>query len=233
MEALSRQSTVLEAVYAALRDSICEGRLTPGERLTQDDIADQLGVSRQPVGQALILLKSQGFVSETGRRGLVVASLRIETVRDIYELRGALDGLAASLAAQRAGPELLARGTKILDEGRELVERGDVAGLLKADMAFHDFLYEASKNPLIEPALTAHWHQLRRVMTGVIEQDSYRAQLWDEHAAILDAIAAGDEDRAGRLARCHVAAACAALCAKLETAQDNERPVAIAGTTGR
>src|SRR5690554_6105043 len=121
MEALSRQSTVLEAVYAALRDSICEGRLTPGERLTQDDIADQLGVSRQPVGQALILLKSQGFVSETGRRGLVVAPLRIETVRDIYELRGALDGLAASLAAQRAGPELLARGTEILDEGRDLV----------------------------------------------------------------------------------------------------------------
>jgi DNA-binding GntR family transcriptional regulator len=220
MDALPKPPTILDAVYTAIRDSICDGGFTPGERLTQDEIAEKLGVSRQPVGQALILLKSQGFVSEAGRRGVVVAPLRPDNVRQIYELRGALDELAARLAARRAGKASLARGRAILAEGERLVAAADVARLLKADMDFHGFVYELSGNPLIEPALAAHWHQLRRVMAAVIEEGSYRAVLWSEHAAILGAIADGDAERAGRLSRRHVEAASAALCDKLDAAQE-------------
>jgi DNA-binding GntR family transcriptional regulator len=228
MDALPRQTTILDSVYAAIRDSICDGAFMPGERLTQDDIAERLGVSRQPVGQALILLKSQGFVSDAGRRGVVVAPLRTEIVRHIYDLRGALDELAARLAARRAGAKILKRGDEILEHGRRLVAAADVEGLLKADMAFHGFIYEASQNPLIQQALAAHWHQLRRVMSGVIEQDGYRAVLWNEHAAILSAIGEGDEERAGDLSRRHVEAASEALCGKLEAGQ-----AARSGARGR
>lgn len=228
MDALPRQTTILDSVYTAIRDSICDGAFMPGERLTQDDIAERLGVSRQPVGQALILLKSQGFVSDAGRRGVVVAPLRTEIVRHIYDLRGALDELAARLAARRAGAKILTRGYEILEHGRRLVAAADVAGLLKADMAFHGFIYETSQNPLIQQALAAHWHQLRRVMSGVIEQDSHRAVLWNEHAAILSAIGEGDEERAADLSRRHVEAASEALCGKLDA-----RQAARSGARGR
>jgi DNA-binding GntR family transcriptional regulator len=229
MEALPRPTTLLDAVYTALRDSICDGGFTPGERLTQDGIALRLGVSRQPVGQALTLLKSQGFVSEAGRRGVVVAPLRTDIVRDIYELRRALDDLAARLAARRARAGSLARGHAILEEGERLVAGGDVRRLLKADMAFHDLIYEVSGNPLIKPALVVHWHQLRRVMSGVIGQGSYRAVLWHEHAAILGAIGEGDEERAAALSRRHVEAACEALCRQLETGRAREARAARSG----
>jgi DNA-binding GntR family transcriptional regulator len=216
MEALPKPTSVLDAVYVALRDSICDGNLTPGERITQDEIADRLGVSRQPVGQALILLKSQGFVTEAGRRGLVVAPLGTDMVRDIYEIRSSLDELAARLATRRSRPDELARGDEILEHGKGLVAAGDVRELVKADMAFHGFIYGISGNPLIRQALAAHWQQLRRVMAGVIEQGSYREVLWTEHEAILDAIRDGAAERAAALSRRHVQAASEALCKKLD-----------------
>lgn len=217
MDALPKPTSVLDAVYAALRDSICDGVLPPGERLTQDDLADRLGVSRQPVGQALILLKSQGLVAGTGRRGLVVAPLSAATVRNIYEIRGSLDELAARLAARRARPEALTAGHEIVARGKRLVADGDLRDLVKADMEFHGFVYDASGNPLIRHMLEGHLQQLRRVMSGVIEQGDYRAVLWSEHEAILDAIGSGDEERAASLSVRHVRAASQALCAKLET----------------
>jgi DNA-binding GntR family transcriptional regulator len=217
MEALPRHTTVFESVYEALRESICEGHLLPGERINQDETADSLGVSRQPVGQALILLKSQGFVHEAGRRGVVVAPLSVDKVRAIYELRGALDGLAANLASARAQSTLLRRGQEIVEQGKRLVADGNVRDLVKADMAFHELVYEMSGNPLIRPALAVHWHHLRRVMSGVIEQGDYREVLWREHDAILEAIRAGDRTRAAELSQRHVDAASRSLCHKLTT----------------
>ncbi len=215
MEALPRQESVFDAVYVAIRDSICEGDLAPGERITQDELAERLGVSRQPVAQALILLKSQGFVSETGRRGVVVATLDTEMVQSIYEIRGSLDGLAARLAARRASADDVGRGEEILAHGRLLVETGNVRQLVKADIAFHEFVYELSGNALIRQALSAHWQHLRRVMAAVIEQPDYRGFLWDEHAGILDAIRNGDEAEAGAQSERHVAAASQALQNKI------------------
>lgn len=216
MDAIPRQASVLDSVYQALRDSICEGQLSPGERLNQDHIADKLGVSRQPVGQALLLLKSQGFVRDAGRRGVVVASLSVAMVRAIYELRGALDGLAAQLAARRPQADLLARGADLVAQGKRLVAGADVRALVKADIAFHELIYEMSGNPLIRQALAVHWQHLRRVMSGVIEQPDYRAVLWREHEDILEAIAAGNADLAAERSQRHVRAASQALCSKLE-----------------
>lgn len=215
MQTLPRQTTILDGVYTALRDSICDGDLVPGERLTQDELAEQLGVSRQPVGQAILLLKSQGFVSETGRRGVVVAPLGEDMVRDIYEVRRSLDELAARLAAERAEATELNRGYEILEHGKQLVAAGSVKDLVKADMAFHTFTYEISGNVLIQQSLAVHWQHLRRVMSGVIEQDDYRDILWSEHEQILDAIRDGAGERAAALSRRHIEAASVALQKKL------------------
>lgn len=216
MQSLPRQTSILDSVYAAVRDAICDGELAPGMRITQDEIAEHLGVSRQPVVQALVLLKSQGFFREVGRRGLIVTPVSAEMVRAIYELRGSLDETAARLAAERARPDDLDDGWTILQEGERLAANGDVRGLVKCDMAFHELIYDVSGNPLIRQALEPHLHHLRRVMTAVIEAASYPTRLWRDHSDILKAIVDRDAERAGMLSRAHVLAASTELQAKLK-----------------
>ncbi|MFP3920084.1 MAG: GntR family transcriptional regulator [Dichotomicrobium sp.] len=231
MQSLPRQTSILDSVYVAVRDAICDGELAPGARVTQDEIAERLGVSRQPVVQALVLLKSQGFFRETGRRGLIVTPVSAETVRAIYELRGSLDETAARLAAERARPEDLAEGWEILAEGERLAARGDIGDLVKCDMAFHEFIYALSGNPLIAQALEPQLHHLRRVMTAVIEAANYRTRLWREHADILKAIADRKADRAGALSRAHVGAASAEIQAKLKAGDPEQQ--AAGASSGR
>jgi len=217
MESLPKQASVLDSVYVAIRDAVCDGELMPGARITQDEIAERLGVSRQPVVQALVLLKSQGFFGEAGRRGLIVTPVSVGMVRAIYELRGSLDETAARLAAERARPEDLSEGRDILKEGERLAACGNVCNLVKCDMAFHEFVYGLSGNPLIRQALDPHLHHLRRVMMTVVEGASYRTRLWQEHAAILQAIADRNVEQAGLLSRAHLEAASTEIQTKLQS----------------
>src|ERR1044072_5107864 len=101
MEPLRPVPNLIERVYTGLLDAIAEGVLAPGNRLTQEAVADRLSVSRQPVSHALQLLKRQGLVVEQGKRGLAVAPIEPARIRDLYQVRAVLDGLAARLAAQR------------------------------------------------------------------------------------------------------------------------------------
>lgn len=190
---------LVEQVYRRLLDAISEGALAPGQRITQEDIADQLAVSRQPVLQALRLLKKDGFVQDAPGRGVLVAPLDADATAKVYQVRGALDALAARLAAThrtRLDPALLVHGRKAA-RGR------DVRAMIDADLAFHDAIYAASGNPLIAQTAHQHWRHLRRVMGAVLQQSRQRDAVWDEHEAIARAIAAGDADRAARLMDAH------------------------------
>jgi DNA-binding GntR family transcriptional regulator len=190
---------LVERVYRSLGDAISDGSLAPGQRITQEDIAQQLAVSRQPVLQALRLLKKDGFVEDAPGRGLQVAQLDPEWMRKVYEVRGALDALAARLAAQRR----YRMDPQLLERGREAARGDDVKAMIDADLAFHVALYAAAGNPLIEQSAQLHWRHLRRVMGAVLQQAGQREAVWDEHQAIADAIAAGDGQRAGRLIEEH------------------------------
>src|SRR3954464_15901094 len=109
--------TLIEQAYEAILGAICDGRLAPSTRINQDELAGSLGISRQPVGHALSLLKWQGFVRDTRRRGRIGAPIDPGFFRAIYEVREALDSLAASLAAQRCARADAAEGRKLLAEG--------------------------------------------------------------------------------------------------------------------
>ena len=117
MDSVQPSPTIVEQVYRAILDAICDGRLQPGERLTQESVAQKLSVSRQPVGQALLLLKQQKFVTEAGRRGLMVAPLDRDFMRSIYELRLGIEPLAAMLASRNATADGLARGARMIAAG--------------------------------------------------------------------------------------------------------------------
>jgi len=203
---------LVDRVYRSLLDAISDGSLAPGERLTQEEIAQQLAVSRQPVLQALRLLKKDGFVQDAPGRGLQVAPLDVQAIRNIYQVRGALDALAARLAAQRR----FRMAPQLLEAGRAAARGDNVAAMIEADLAFHRALYEAAGNPLIGESAQLHWRHLKRVMGAVLQEMRQREAVWDEHQAIADAIAAGDADRAARLIDEHSLKASQVLAERLD-----------------
>lgn len=207
MDAIKPARTLVDQVYDSLLDAICDGRLAPGARLTQDELATQLGVSRQPVMSALAALHREGFAIERGKRGLEVAPVDRARFDAIYELRSALEPLVARLAARRAGPAQRAQLAGLVGEGREVAARGDAGAAIRADVAFHSALYEACGNPLIVATMQSNWQHLRRSMGEVLRRPHFAEQVWREHAAIADAVAAGDAERAGRLMQQHVSSA--------------------------
>lgn len=216
MRTLTAQPGLVEQAYDAILEAICDGQLAPRERLTQEGIAARLAVSRQPIGQALGLLKSQGFVCEAGRRGLMVAPVERELVRSFYEFRGAVDALAAEVAAGRPSETLAARGRAIVAEGRAAARSGPVGALIAADMAFHKLLYDTAGNPLVIGAMDQAWHHGRRAMSAVIGQEGeWPARIWDEHAEILQAVLDGNPESAAELARAHTQDAATAVIAGL------------------
>ena len=210
-----------EQAYAMIRDSISDCTLEPGKHLVQEELAAMLGVSRQPVQQAMLLLKSEGLVVELGARGLHVAPLSPEAMAHRYEIRTVLDQLAARLVAERCAgsaefaERLLADGEKILVAGEKAQERGAQAEAVTHDVAFHSFLYERSGNPLIVSTSEAHWFFLRRVMNAVLKKAGRGELVWREHRGIIEALARGEVERGCELAAAHVHGAQAALLATL------------------
>lgn len=190
---------LVEQVYASLLDAISDGTLLPGARIMQEDIAGQLAVSRQPVLQALRLLRKDGFVLDAPGRGVLVAPLDVTALVQIYQVRSTLDALAARLAAQAKAvidPQLITQG--------RLAARGfDVKAMMTADAAFHAAIYAASVNPLIAQTAQTHWHHIRRAMGAVLQVSTMRESIWNEHEAIAKAIARGDATQAETLIRQH------------------------------
>lgn len=196
-----------DQVYRALLDAISDGSLAPGQRITQEELAEQLAVSRQPVVQALRLLKKDGFVHDApmasslgGRsRGLLVAPLDADWIAQVYEVRGALDVLAVRSAAERR----TCIDPAILERGRKAVSSADIQAMVDADLAFHRAIYRAAGNPLIEQSALLHWHHIRRAMGVTLQTASLHEPVWDEHEAIARAVAAGDATLAETLMRQH------------------------------
>ena len=153
---------LVEQVYASLLDAISDGTLEPGARIMQEDIAEQLAVSRQPVLQALRLLRQDGFVLDAPGRGVRVAPLDVNTLVQIYQVRSTLDALAAQLAAKSHA----VLGAQLITEGRLAARGTDIKAMMTADAAFHTAIYAASGNPLIAQTAQTHWYHIRRAMGG-------------------------------------------------------------------
>lgn len=214
MQPLALAPNLVDQVYDAVLDAICSGRLAPGEPVVQEQIAESLNVSRQPVVQALVLLKKQGFVEPAGRKGHRVTALDPQLARRVYAIRGALDRLASREAARNpdAGKAL----SEALKKGRALVSSGSIADLIDADVAFHQSIYALAGNPLIAETADVHWRHIRRLMGAVLRDGTQRESVWAEHEKIAEAITDGDADRAAALAEQHVTRAAHYLIAQLE-----------------
>lgn len=205
----------VDAVYRQLVNAISDGSLAPGERVTQEDLAEQLNVSRSPVLQALRLLKKDGLLEDAPGRGLLVTRLEPGRIGQLYQVRGALDALAARLAAERRADVPAA----LIEAGRQAAAGDDVRAMIEADIAFHHAIYDACGNPYVVDSALLHWIHLRRVMGAVLLNGESRVGIWDEHEAIRRAIRAGDSTLAAALSEAHADSARRSLVGSLEIAQ--------------
>jgi DNA-binding GntR family transcriptional regulator len=215
MKALSVQPNLVDQVRDAVLEEIESGRLRPGGRVIQEQIALALGVSRQPVQQALLLLRKQGLLKEAPGRGLVVTPLDPDQVAHMYDIRAVLEGLACRRAAEANAQRAAREGRALIQAGRKAVASGSVPKLVAADMRFHEFIYALSGNPMIAPVLTVHWSATQRVMGEVLLKDEEPRDIWDQHEAIMKAIARGDAEEAEALARHHIMGAAQFMVSRL------------------
>jgi DNA-binding GntR family transcriptional regulator len=215
------QVDLVESVYRALSAQIVDGRLAAGTRLRQEDLAAQFDVSRQPVLQALRRLAADGLAVEADRRGtLEVAALDADRLVEIYDVRAQLDALAARRAAERVkAGRARPLDAGLIARGRAALASGELAQLVETDAAFHNAVYAASGNRLIAPLLRSQWIHVERAMSASLRQHGIRDGVWDEHAAMLRAINAGDAPGAERLARHHALHAAEVLVARLRDAR--------------
>lgn len=220
MEPFSPIPNLIEQVHTRLVDAIADGTLPPGERLTQEDVAERLSVSRQPVSHALQLLRRQGLVIDSGKRGVEVAPVEPRRIRDLYRVRAALDGLASRLAAERiAAGDAKAREIEALRSGLAaglaLPEDVSMRDWIAVDVAFHTAVYGISGNPAISETVAEQWPHFKRCMGAVLVHRDRRNVVWAEHAAIAEGILAGDPDAAAEAAIRHTENAGNTLFARL------------------
>lgn len=213
LSSVDEEGERMTVVYQPLRSLVCEelrrlvitGELAPGTRMVEDRLAARLGVSRNPVREALQALAGEGFVEILPRRGAVVAQLTPEQAEDLFDVRTALDPLAARLAARRRDHDGVERLREVLRLARRATDAQELDLLAFYNTDFHSLVVELSGNDYLGLLVAP---MARRVQWVFRTSAATRApHSWTEHEELLRAIVAGDEEDAEAVARAHVAAA--------------------------
>ena len=213
-------ASLSEQVARELRRAILTRRRKPGDRLVEDRLSEEMGVSRVPIREALRVLAAEGLVEVTPRRGASVANVSPEVARDLVEVRATLEGLNARLAARHNKGAVIAELGRVLEEGNAAARSRDLDDLVRLNGEFHDKLAEAGRNSILWDIMRSLRERTSLVFAantaGRAEQD------WEEHSRILAAVIDGDEDLASVLATRHVhrAAESAFAAAVSETTAD-------------
>jgi DNA-binding GntR family transcriptional regulator len=203
-------------VASELRRGILTGRHRPGERLIEDRLSEEMGVSRMPIREALRTLAAEGLVEIQPRRGASVAEISVDAARDLVEVRATLEGLNARLAARHHEPGIMDELRNVLEQGNAAARSRNVDDLVRLNGEFHDKLAQAGRNSIL-------WDIMRtlRERTNLVfaANGARRAQQdWDEHSKILAAVIDGDEQLAEMLAARHVRRAGEAALAETTSA---------------
>ena len=193
-----------EVVCETLRDAIRKGVLKPGERLMEIQLAEELGVSRTPVREAIRKLELEGYVIMMPRRGTYVANLSIRDVNEVFEIRTSRDSLASGLAAERITDEELERLQRLLVLIGGYIETNNMDKIVETDTEFHDLLYQASRNTRLVGIIFNLREQLTRFRATSMSFPGRLKATLEEHRRIVEAIAQGDVKEAQLAAEDHM-----------------------------
>ncbi len=193
-----------DLVLEALREAIMNGSLQPRERLMEIQLAEELGVSRTPVREALRKLELEGFIVMVPRKGAYVSDLSMKDIADVFEIRAALEGLAAALAAERITEEELETMERLLVEKVEAINKNDIDKLVEVDTKFHETMYQASRNDRLCSIISNLREQIQRLRLTSLSVPGRKKESLDEHRNIVEAIQARDVKLARHLAQEHI-----------------------------
>lgn len=193
-----------DLVLEALREAIMNGSLQPRERLMEIQLAEELGVSRTPVREALRKLELEGFIVMVPRKGAYVSDLSMKDIADVFEIRAALEGLAAALAAERITEEELETMERHLVEKAEAINQNDIDKLVIVDTKFHETMYKASRNERLSSIISNLREQIQRFRLTSLSVPGRKKDSLDEHRNIVEAIQARDVQLARHLAQEHI-----------------------------
>ncbi|WP_439140686.1 GntR family transcriptional regulator [Planktotalea sp.] len=190
--------------YALILEAIDVGVFKPGDRLVESDLADRFGVSRTPIREALQRLETQNLLTRDGR-SLIVASLSHNEMAELYTVRSELEGLAARLAAQHASAEEVLVLREMVQDDRKLTD--DPSALSRANRRFHKQIHLASHNRFLVRQLDLVHRSMALMATTSLAAEGRGEVAMEEHNAIVEAIAAGNQDAAQRALRDHISVA--------------------------
>ena len=193
-----------ETVCEVLREAIRNGTLEPGERLMEVQLAEELGISRTPVREAIRKLEQEGYVIMMPRRGTYVSSVSVSDIKEIFEIRSALESLSTGLAARRIEPDELEKLRALLAEIEGHIQSRDMDKIVETDIEFHGLLYRVSRNERLVAIIGNLKEQLARFRTLSMSYPGRLQETLEEHRAMVEAIAAGDVEAARDAADRHM-----------------------------
>ena len=193
-----------DVVFNTLRQAILRGELKPGERLMEIQLANKLGVSRTPIREAIRKLELEGLVLMIPRKGAEVAEITEKSLKDVLEIRRALEDLAVRLACEKITKEDLKELKKAGDEFKKVLKSQDITEVAEADVRFHDVIYMATDNPKLIQLLNNFREQMYRFRVEYLKKDEVRPQLLAEHDEIIKFITEGNKEEASRVVTRHI-----------------------------
>lgn len=202
-------SSVQAHIYARLREAILDGHLEPGQRLLQDELAAELAVSRMPVREALLRLETEDLVKFHPYKGFTVATFTLDDLKEIYFLRGVVEGAAAELAGVNIGESDLNKIEKLCRKMRQSLDEEDLSEMPYLNAEFHQSVYMAACSPRLYKIIVRLWNSFPRSNMSVLKDRA--SSMVEEHTAIYEALKSGAGEKAGALTRQHIANALNAL----------------------
>lgn len=193
-----------DIVFNSLRKAILKGELIPGERLMEKQLAEKMGVSRTPIREAIRKLELEGLVIMVPRKGAEVAMITEQDIKDVLEVRAALESLAVKLACQRMEKQDINNLLAVNDAFIGAARRQDVETVIKKDVEFHDTIYGATGNHKLVGMINNLQEQIYRFRVEYIRQMDDFSSLVSEHEAIVSAIVGKEIEKAQEIAISHI-----------------------------
>ena len=193
-----------DVVFQTLRQAILRGKLQPGERLMEIHLAQQLGVSRTPVREAIRMLEQEGLVIRIPRKGAIVAEITKSDLEDVLEVRAALEELAVKKACRNISQEQLQELKKAAGKFAASLQKEDLMACAQADVAFHEIISAATENRRLIQILNNIREQIYRYRLENLKDKSSHANLVEEHTAICRALEERSEEKASEAVRVHI-----------------------------
>jgi DNA-binding GntR family transcriptional regulator len=187
-------------VYSALKEMIANHRFQPGARLNVEKISKELEVSRTPVWEAVRRLQQEGLLEDIPYRGVFMVEMTLEKAFDLYQVREALEGLAARLAALSPNEKVLEKMTQTLQIQMKAIENGDLLGYSRSDFEFHSLIHRMSHNAILQEMLESLKAKMQPIS---LEVKPILPRLYEDHLEMIEAIRSKDAEKSERILRRH------------------------------